>query len=63
MELNNLSSHVPFRLAETWFWMAYASQDSSLNHKGSRRIQENFGSVAHAVKTFPELNRFDWRGN
>ncbi len=49
---------VPFKLAETWFWMAYSSKETALNLMGIKKIEQHFGCVKNAINKYPELSRF-----
>ncbi len=54
-------STVPFKLAETWFWMAFSSKENALNNAGFKKIKEHFGGIDNAVEAYPELDKFNWK--
>ncbi len=54
---------IPFKLAETWFWMAFSSKEDALNCAGIKKIKENFGCIDNAIEAYPELNKFNWKAS
>lgn len=50
-----MSDNIPYKLVETWFWMAFSCKKSDLNICGINKIKACFGSVDAAIKKHPQL--------
>lgn len=50
--------HIPFKLVETWFWMAFACKVPAVNKAGKVNIEKYFGSVRGALEQHPALQQY-----
>ncbi|MGL5668560.1 MAG: hypothetical protein ACRDD9_20830 [Shewanella sp.] len=49
---------IPFKLVETWFWMAFSCKLPALNKAGKANIEKYFGSVRDALEEHPTLQQY-----
>ena len=50
-----MNNDIPFKLVETWFWMAFSCKKNNVNICGINNIKACFGSVDAAIKKYPQL--------
>lgn len=50
-----ISKPIPFKLVETWFWMAFSSKEPDINKVGKINIEKHFGSIREASEKHPTL--------
>ncbi|WP_157705937.1 hypothetical protein [Shewanella bicestrii] len=48
---------VPLKLVETWFWMVFSCNEPAVNKAGKVNIEKHFGSIARALKQYPDLQQ------
>lgn len=48
---------IPFKLVETWFWMAFSCKESAVNKAGKLNIEKHFGSIKEALEKHPALQQ------
>ncbi|MEZ9548918.1 MULTISPECIES: hypothetical protein [Vibrio] len=48
---------IPFKLVETWFWMAFSCKESAINEAGKLNIEKHFSDVREALEKHPALQR------
>ncbi|QYJ86038.1 hypothetical protein K0I73_18085 [Shewanella mesophila] len=54
---------IPFKLVETWFWMAFSCKASAINKAGKVNIETHFGSVKGALDKHPALQQYAHQTN
>ncbi|MFB2732887.1 hypothetical protein [Shewanella mangrovisoli] len=48
---------VPLKLVETWFWMVFSCNEPAVKKAGRVNIEKHFGSIATALKQYPNLQQ------
>lgn len=44
-----IAEPIPFKLVETWFWMAFSCKEPTINKAGKVNIETHFGSIKVAL--------------